>query len=85
MPLDFRLCQKCPQGEYEEPEYGEDGTINRYPSVTCQVAHGAVLLVDDEIPKGCLYVLEHKVMTQDLSTRVIRRLSGKGEPDEAEL
>ena len=84
MPLDFRLCQVCELGDYEEPEYNEeDGTICRYPSVTCKIAHGAVLLADDEIPEGCPYVLEQKINTQDMTDEYVRRLSGKGYPDEA--
>lgn len=81
MALDFRLCQKCPHGEYEKPEYDDDGTIARYPSVTCDV-NGEVLLVDNDIPVGCPYVLEHMIVVQDIPEKHIQQLSGKGEVDE---
>jgi|ETNvirnome_2_300_1030623.scaffolds.fasta_scaffold176472_2 hypothetical protein len=84
MPLDFRLCQVCTNGEYEEPEYDEeDGTTCRYPSVTCKAAHGAVLLTDDEIPQGCAYVLEQKISTQSMTEEYAKRMSGKGDPDDS--
>jgi len=83
--LDLRLCQKCPQGEFDDTEYDDTGEICHFPSVTCQKAFGAVLLMDDEHPEGCLYALEHLLSTQNIPESHARRMSGRQEDDEAEL
>ena len=85
MAIDVRLCQKCWAGEYEPPEEDDDGTTRRYPSVTCQVAHGAVLLIDDDPPYECPYLLEQKLQTEHMTDEIAHQMSGRGPADDAEL
>ena len=69
--IDFTLCRKCDKCDVWDS--GEKLGVK--PSVLCGVT-GDVLLMNSDIPIGCIYSLEHKLVTQDVPESFANYMSG---------
>jgi len=73
--VSFRICRKCQHGEYHKEEYDEDGRMTVRPSVHCTLFQQE-LLMNAEVPENCPYLLEHKIVCQDIPVRLANMVSG---------
>lgn len=73
--IDFRICQRCPHGEWHAPTESLDGEFEVKPSVGCALS-GDVLLMNSNPPPDCPDSLQHKLVTQDVPLRFADHMSG---------
>jgi hypothetical protein len=62
--LNLNICANCQKGDYNPSRMTRDGEMTRAPSVECNLAGGAHLTSESQIPNGCPYILEQK-LTED--------------------
>ena len=68
--IDFTLCRKCDKCSWDS---GVDLGVK--PSVVCSI-NGDVLLMNSNVPIGCPFSLEHKLVTQDVPESFANYMSG---------
>jgi len=61
------ICRKCSDcGGFDPLERDERGAILCMPLIHCDVGDGTLIGADSDIPMGCPYVLEHKLLEDDM-------------------
>lgn len=73
--IEFSLCRKCPNGIFQ-PVKELNGETKVRANTKCSLVDGDLLLMNSDIPKGCPYALEHKLVTQDVPVTFANHMSG---------
>jgi len=75
--IDFGICRECSFSEWHPPEESDDGEMEVYPSVGCNL-FGDLLLMNSDPPSGCPNSLMHKLKTQEVPRGFANYMSGGG-------
>ncbi len=76
--INFKICRKCDHCTYNDPKLDNDtGEIVVAPSIICNFLDFDMLMMNDEPPQNCPYLLDHLMSMEDAPPEMVDKLSGK--------
>ena len=76
--INFKICKRCEHCNYLAPELDEDsGEVIVAPSVVCKLKGFDMLLMNEEPPEECPFLLDHILSMDTAPPELIDKLSGK--------
>lgn len=59
-----KFCRICKNGKVEEPRYNERDLRCCGVAIFCEIDDDGIVYMNDNPPRGCPYILEHKISMQ---------------------